>query len=79
VGSPSRADQKASPNACLHPNEEAAGLNGDFSSDVHAAVNYNSTHRAPAERTEIQEFDCLADCARSGKERFPGRDSELAN
>jgi hypothetical protein len=33
------ADQESSPNACLLTNEQAAGLNGDFSTDVHAIIN----------------------------------------
>lgn len=71
------ADQKSSPIACLLTNEEAAGLNGDFSTDVHAVINYKSTIARLLKEQKFQELDCLADGARSGKERFPGGDWKL--
>jgi hypothetical protein len=65
----------ASPNAWL-ANEEAAGLNGDFSTDVHAAVNYKSTIARLLKEQKFQELDYLADRARSGKRKISWRELE---
>jgi len=65
----------ASPNAWL-ANQEAAGLNGDFSTDVHAAVNYKSTIARLLKEQKFQELDYLADRARSGKRKISRRELE---
>jgi len=63
----------ASPNAWL-ANEEAAGLNGDFSTDVHAACQLQVHHRAPAERTEISgaRLPCRSRAIRQKKDFLAG-------
>ena len=66
------ADQKSNSNPCNLSEEEAAGLNGDASTDVHALRDYRATLSQMLKEERIEELDCLADRARSGKERFPG-------
>ena len=47
-------------------------MNGDFSSQVHAAGDYMATIAGVLKQEKFDELDCLADRARSNKERFPG-------
>jgi hypothetical protein len=61
----------------MPPHQRGSGLNGDFSTDVHAVINYKSTIARLLKEQKFQELDCLADRARSGKERFPGGDWNL--
>jgi Domain of unknown function (DUF4034) len=66
------ADQKSDPNPCNISEDEAVGMNGDFSTDIHAARNYGNTIARILKDERFEELDCLADRVRSGKERFPG-------
>ena len=51
---------------------DACGLNGDLSVDVHALHNFMDTAARILKEGKFVELDCLADRARSGKERLPG-------
>jgi hypothetical protein len=66
------ADQKPNSNLCEISEEDAAGLNADLSTDVHAARDYSGTIAQMLKEKKVEEIDCLADRARSNKERFPG-------
>ncbi len=66
------ADQKTSSETCQLSEEDAAGVNGDVSTDVHAANTYRETVAHIFEKDQIGELDCLASRARSNKERFLG-------
>ena len=66
------ADQKASANPCNVSEADFAGLNGDLSADVHAIGNYEGTIAHILKEEKFDQLDCLADRARSGKERLPG-------
>lgn len=66
------AVQKSSSNPCNISAAEAAGLNGDFSTQVHATSDYMATIAGALKQEKFDELDCLADRARSGKERFSG-------
>jgi hypothetical protein len=66
------ADQKSNPNPCNVTEDEAAGLNRDLSTDVRAVHDYASTIAGMLKQEKFEQLDCLADHARSGKERFPG-------
>lgn len=66
------ADQKTNPNSCNLSGQDAAGLNRDFSTDVRAAEEYESAIARMLKEEKFEQLDCLADHARSGKERFPG-------
>ena len=66
------ADQKSNPNPCNVTEDEAAGLSGDLSTDVRAVHSYASTIAGILKEDKFEELDCLADHARSAKERFPG-------
>ena len=59
-------------NTCKISEEDAAGLNGDLSTDVHAARDYVATVAGMLKEENFEELDCLADRARTNKERFPG-------
>jgi hypothetical protein len=71
------ADQKASANPCNLSEADFAGLNGDFSADVRAINSFKSTIARLLKEERFQELDCIADHARSGKERLPGGDWKL--
>ena len=66
------ADQKSNSNPCNVSAEDAAGLNGDVSTDVHATSNYSLTVAHILNEDKFEQLDCLADRARSGKETFSG-------
>ena len=66
------ADQKANPGTCNITDEEATGLNGDLSADVHAVRDYEGAVGHLLKEEKFEELDCLADHARSSKERFSG-------
>jgi hypothetical protein len=70
------ADQTLQPksnrNPCNLSEEDAAGLNGDLSTDIHTLHNYIATIARILKEEKFEELDCLADRARSAKERFPG-------
>ena len=63
-------DQKFNP--CNVTAVEAAGLNGDLGTDVHALRNYSGTIARMLKEEKFDALDSLADQARAGKERFPG-------
>lgn len=66
------ADQKPSSRQCNISETDAAGLNGDLSVDIHALRNFMDTAARMLKEEKFVELDCLADHARSGKERLPG-------
>ena len=66
------AEQKANSNPCNISEADAAGLNGDSSVDIHALDNFTDTTARILKEEKFAEVDCLADHARSGKERLPG-------
>jgi hypothetical protein len=66
------AVQPSNPTPCNLSEAEAAGLNGDLSADVRAAQDYAATAAAMLKKEEFRSLDCVANRARSGKERFPG-------
>jgi hypothetical protein len=65
-------DQKSSPKPCNISAEDASGLNVNPSTDVHALRDYMVTIGRMLTQEKFEELDCLADRARSGKERFSG-------
>jgi Domain of unknown function (DUF4034) len=71
-GLSSAAEQNANPNPCNVSETDAAGFNGDFSVDIHAFQNFKDTASRILKQEKFVELDCLADRARSGKERLPG-------
>jgi Domain of unknown function (DUF4034) len=68
----SAAEQHANSNPCNISETDAAGLNGDLSGDIHAFHNFTDTTSRILKEEKFVELDCLADHARSGKERLPG-------
>jgi hypothetical protein len=66
------ADQKSNPNPCNIGEKDAPGLTGDLGTDLHAGSNYSGTIARMLKEERFEELDCLADHARSGKERFSG-------
>lgn len=67
-----RFDQGLHPVTCNAAAEDAAGLNGDLSTDVHAGRDYMGTIAGMLREERFEELDCLADRVRSSKERFSG-------
>lgn len=65
-------NQEAKLNPCSLTDEEAAGLNRDLSTDIQAIQDYKSTVASILKQEKFRKLDCLAQHARSGKERFPG-------
>jgi hypothetical protein len=65
-------EQNANSNPCNISETDAAGLNGDLSVDIHALHNFMDTAARILKEEKFVELDCLADHARSGKERLPG-------
>jgi hypothetical protein len=66
------AATKAGMSSCTLTDSEVAGLSGDASTDIHAVSNYSKTISSMLKAGEFEQLDCLADSARSRKERFPG-------
>lgn len=66
------ADQKSNLNSCKLTEREEAGLNGNLSIDVHAVDEYTAAIAHMLKAEEFEELDCVADHARSSKERFSG-------
>jgi hypothetical protein len=62
----------SSPSACNISEEDAVGMNGDLSADIHAARDYTATIARMLTEEKFEELDCLAVHSRSTKERFPG-------
>src|SRR5260370_3255047 len=71
-GLTSAAEQNAISNPCNISETDAAGLNRDLSVDIHALHNFMDTAARILKEEKFVELDCLADHARSGKERLPG-------
>jgi hypothetical protein len=72
-GGPSgAAEQNANSNPCNISESDAAGLNGDLRADIHALYNFADAAARFLKEEKFEELDCLADHARSGKERLPG-------
>jgi hypothetical protein len=72
TGLSSAAEQRANSNPCNISESDAAGLDGDLSVDIHALHNFTDTAARILKEEKFAELDCLADHARSGKERLPG-------
>lgn len=66
------ADEKANSSPCKVNAADAAGLTGDLSTNIHALDDYMGTVTRLLNEGKIDELDCIADHARSGKERFSG-------
>ena len=66
------AEQNANSNPCNTSESDAAGLNANLSVDIHALNNFTDTAARILKEEKFAELDCLADRARSGKERLPG-------
>jgi Domain of unknown function (DUF4034) len=66
------AEQNANSNPCKISQADAAGLNGDLGVDIHALYNFMDTTARILKEEKFVALDCLADHARSGKERLPG-------
>lgn len=71
-GLASAAEQKASSNPCNVSETDASGLNHDLSVDIHALDEFTDTAARILKKEKFVQLDCLADHARSGKERLPG-------
>jgi hypothetical protein len=71
-GLASAVEQNANSNPCNISEKDAGGLNGDFSVDIHAPYNFADTAAGILKKEKFVELDCIADHARTGKERFPG-------
>jgi hypothetical protein len=71
-GLSSAGEQNANSNPCNISETDAAGLNRDLSVDIHAIHNFMDTAARILKEDKFVELDCLADHARSGKERLPG-------
>ena len=65
-------DHKPQLAASAVPGEDATGLDGDPSTDVHAVLNYRNTAASMLQARKFDALDCLADHARLRKERFAG-------
>lgn len=57
---------------CKISEEDAAGLNGDAATDVHATSDYSDAARRLLMEGEFDQLDCLAAGVRSRKEKFSG-------
>jgi hypothetical protein len=57
---------------CALTDREAAGLNGDTSTDIRAVSDYKKTISRLLQAGKFEQLDCLADSTRSNKEVFPG-------
>ena len=66
------AELKAISNPCNISETDAAGLNRDLSVDIDALHDFMDTAAGILKEEKFVELDCLADHARSGKERLPG-------
>lgn len=65
-------DQKPSPGSCGLTEEDSAGLSRNLSVDVYAVREYIDTISRMLHEENFELLDCVADHARSNKERFPG-------
>jgi len=58
--------------SCGLSDTESTGLSGDASINIHAVSDYIKTINMMLNAGEFDRLDCLANSARSSKERFPG-------
>lgn len=65
------AERKANPNPCNISETDAPGLNRDLSVHIYALHDFTNTVARILKEEKFVELDCLADHARSGKERLP--------
>ncbi len=65
-------DHQSNRNTCGITDEEATGMNGDLSTNIHALSDYSDTIAGLLKESKFEQLDCLADRLRSSKERFPG-------
>jgi hypothetical protein len=65
-------EENATSNPCKTSETDAARLNGDLSVDIHVPHDFTDTARRILKEEKFVELDCLADHARSSKERLPG-------
>lgn len=65
-------EQKPVPPTCNMTEAEAAGLNGDTSTDIEAMRNYQHTVAEMLKEEKFEQLDCLADHLRATKQRFSG-------
>lgn len=66
------ATPQSNANPCNVTAAEAVAMNSDFASDVNAIPNYMGAVAGILKAEKFEQLDCLADHARSTKERFPG-------
>lgn len=66
------AVEKPNSHPCRISQADAAGLSGDLSVDIHVLHSFMDTAANILKKEEFVELDCLADHARSAKERLPG-------
>jgi hypothetical protein len=66
------AEQKEKPETCAIAAAYHAGLNADDSTEVGAVGTYKNAVGRLLEEEKFKELDCIADTARSSKERFSG-------
>ena len=71
-GLTSAAEQNAKSKPCNISEADAAGLNGDLSVDIHATHNFMDAAARILKEEKFAELDCLADHARTGRDRLPG-------
>lgn len=72
TGLSSAAEQNANSNPCSLSETDVEGLSGDVSVDIHALRNFTDTTSRILKEEKFAQLDCLADHARSSKERLPG-------
>jgi Domain of unknown function (DUF4034) len=72
-----KADQPSTFGPCNVAEEDAVELNSAIRSDLDATRDYEGTIARILKEEKFEELDCLADRARSSKERFPGGVWEL--
>jgi len=70
------AGQKSNSNPCKISEEDAAGLNGNLRTDIRTIPDYVGTIARILKEEKFEELDCLADRARSSKEKIPRRNVE---
>lgn len=66
------AADRSNLNPCNAADADAAGLSRDLSTDVRALREYTETISRMLKDEKFDQLDCLADRARSSKERLPG-------
>jgi len=59
-------------NICAISDEDAAGMNGDLGTNISSLSDYTDTVARLLKTGKFEQLDCLADHARSSKEKFAG-------